>query len=93
MRRPTDIGLQQAGLPEAVAEAIGACHPALAPLLWSNVILTGGCCRLPGLAPRFASELRTFAPDDFEVGVVAPQVGKGCARSWEPAQDVASMLR
>jgi hypothetical protein len=72
--RPNDIGLQQAGLPEAVAQAISACHTALAPLLWSNVILTGGCCRLPGLAGRFAAELRSLAPDDFEVGVVNPQV-------------------
>ncbi|GBF91703.1 hypothetical protein Rsub_04007 [Raphidocelis subcapitata] len=71
--RPTDIGLQQAGLPEAVAAAVAACHPALAPLLWSNVVLTGGCCRLPGLAERFGGELRSLAPDDFEVGVVAPQ--------------------
>ncbi len=79
--RPTDIGLQQAGLPEAVAQAVAACHPALAPLLWSNVILTGGCCRLPGLSDRFARELRTLAPDEFEVGVVAPQVG-GWLRGW-----------
>ncbi|KAI8471017.1 MAG: Actin/actin-like protein [Monoraphidium minutum] len=71
--RPSDIGLQQAGLPEAVASAIAACHPALSPLLWSNVVLTGGCCRLPGLAARFERELRALAPDDFEVGVVSPQ--------------------
>ena len=76
--RPSDIGLQQAGMPEAVAQAIAACHPALAPLLWSNVVLTGGCCRLPGLAQRFRGELRSLAPDDFEVGVVAPQV---CVRA------------
>jgi hypothetical protein len=78
-QRPTDIGLQQAGLPEAVAACVAACHPALAPLLWSNVVLTGGCCRLPGLAERFGGELRSLAPDDFEVGVVAPQVRAAAA--------------
>lgn len=66
------------GLPEAVAAAISSCHPALAPLLWSNVVLTGGCCRLPGLAERVRAELRALAPDEFEVGVVAPEVCPGC---------------
>lgn len=39
---PPDIGLQQAGVAEAVVQAVTACHPALAPLLFSNVVVTGG---------------------------------------------------
>lgn len=73
--RPSDIGLQQAGIHEAVAQAVAGCHPALAPMLFSHIILTGGCSQLPGFAERFRAELRPLVPDDYELGVVMPQVG------------------
>lgn len=38
---PRDIGLEQAGVAETVVQAVQAVHPALHPLLYSNVILTG----------------------------------------------------
>ena len=38
-----DIGLQQAGVAEAVVQAVSAAHPALQPLLYTNVVLTGEC--------------------------------------------------
>jgi actin-related protein 6 len=38
---PTDIGLNQAGLAEAVAMAVSAVHQNLHGLLYSNVLLTG----------------------------------------------------
>lgn len=41
--RPMDIGLQQAGVAEAVVQAVSAAHPALQPLLYTNVVLTGEC--------------------------------------------------
>lgn len=40
--RPSDIGLQQAGVAEVVQQAVAALHPALQPLMYSNVLLTGG---------------------------------------------------
>lgn len=39
---PSDIGLNQAGVAEAVVQAVQAVHPALHPLLYNNIILTGG---------------------------------------------------
>ena len=39
---PSDIGLNQAGVAEAVVQAVQAAHPALQPLLYTNVVLTGG---------------------------------------------------
>ncbi len=39
--RPSDIGLQQAGLAETLVEAVSHTHPALHPLLYTNVLLTG----------------------------------------------------
>ena len=38
---PADIGLQQAGIVEAVVQTVAATHPALQPLLYTNVVLTG----------------------------------------------------
>lgn len=33
--------MEEAGLAEAIAEAVRACHPQLHALLWSNILLTG----------------------------------------------------
>lgn len=78
---PADIGLPQAGLPEVVTQSVSALHPALTPLLYGHVVLTGGCAACPGFGPRFERELRPLVPDGVESGVVAPQVCDGC-RGW-----------
>ena len=39
---PADIGMEEAGLAEAVAQAVQGAHPHLHALLYSNVLLTGG---------------------------------------------------
>ncbi|GFR49305.1 hypothetical protein Agub_g11327 [Astrephomene gubernaculifera] len=70
---PDDIGLQQAGVAEAVVQAVTATHPALAPLLYSNVILTGGVTSCPGFKDRFSAELRALVPDDCSMHVFQPQ--------------------
>jgi len=50
--RPADIGLRQAGAPELVAQAVAGLHPGLQPLMWANVVLTGGALLRPaGGAP------------------------------------------
>ncbi|GFH30038.1 uncharacterized protein HaLaN_28811, partial [Haematococcus lacustris] len=33
---PSDVGLKQAGVAEAVVQAVSAVHPSLAPLLYNN---------------------------------------------------------
>jgi hypothetical protein len=38
---PSDIGLSQAGITEAVVQSVSSVAPALHNLLYSNVILTG----------------------------------------------------
>lgn len=73
--QPTDVGLQQAGLPQAIVEAVQATAPNLHPLLYSNVLCTGGCATCPGFRERLYSELRALVPDDCEVGG-PPQVTK-----------------
>lgn len=43
--RPSDIGLPQAGLPEIITQAVGALHPAMQTVVYSNVLLTGGAAQ------------------------------------------------
>ena len=69
---PPDIGLRQAGLAQAVADAAFAAPPALHPLLLSNVLCTGGLARCPGFRKRRAADLRALVPDDIEVGGQPP---------------------
>ena len=45
LMQPTDIGVPQAGLPEAAAAAVAACSADVRALLWSNVVLVGACRR------------------------------------------------
>ena len=69
--QPTDIGLQQAGLPQAIVEAVQATPPDLHPLLYSNVLCTGGCAKCPGFQERLSNELRSLVPDDYKVSAPA----------------------
>lgn len=66
---PGDVGLPQAGLPEALVQAVSACHCAVQPLLYSNILLTGGCTKFPGFMERFAAELRALVPDTCQVHI------------------------
>ena len=66
---PIDIGMAQAGLAEAIYTAVSACHPHLHALLYSNIILTGGMGKCPGLRERVAAEVRPLVPDDYLVHV------------------------
>ena len=65
--QPSDIGLQQGGLAQTIVEAVEATHPDLHPLLYSNLVCTGGCATCPGFQQRLYSELRALVPDDYEV--------------------------
>jgi actin-related protein 6 len=60
--RPSDVGLLQGGLHELILEAVAATDPALHPLLFGNIVLTGGCAKLPNLCGRLSAELRPLVP-------------------------------
>ena len=66
---PSDVGFEQAGLAEAIVQAIDACPAPLAAQLYGNIELVGGCAQQRGLAERVAAEVRALAPDDVAVGV------------------------
>lgn len=70
--RPSDVGLRQGGLPEAVVEAVEACDIGLRASLYSNILLTGGNVLFPGLAQRLETELRALVPEYYSVAVRTP---------------------
>ena len=48
-------------------------------LLYSNVILSGGCVSIPGFVDRFNIELRSIVPQHLDVHVSVPSDPQGCA--------------
>ncbi|KAJ1615804.1 hypothetical protein T492DRAFT_606769, partial [Pavlovales sp. CCMP2436] len=67
--RPADIGLDEAGVPEAVVQAVGATLPDLHEALYSNILLVGGTTRLPNFGARLEAELRQLVPADYALNV------------------------
>merc|ERR1712192_167979 len=57
--RPSDIGIQQMGLAEAVVESVSACDPAAQPWLYRNILLTGGNMAFPGMGVQAWPRPRT----------------------------------
>lgn len=66
---PTDIGMEEAGIAEAISQAVASVHPHLRGLLYKNVVVIGGTARLPGFVERLTSELRPLVPDDYDLNV------------------------
>ena len=69
---PSDVGMQQMGLAEAAVEAANSVHPELRPLLFSNIICTGGTATCPGFSERLSSDLRELVPSEYEVNLTEP---------------------
>jgi len=75
---PSDIGLNQCGITELIAQSVhheeandSLRDQAVEALMWLNVIVTGGCTKIPGLVERLAREIRQFAPVSYPVSVRA----------------------
>lgn len=87
--RPSDVGLQQAGVAESVMQSLAGLPDAVQALLLENIVLIGGSVRFPGFQQRFTDELRMLAPDEFEVCVTVPPdpVTFACACGANMARD------
>ncbi|KAF3855453.1 hypothetical protein F7725_023508 [Dissostichus mawsoni] len=59
---PSDIGIQEMGIPEAIMHA----H------FFQNIVLTGGNILFPGFRERLEAELRALAPAHLPVSVLQP---------------------
>jgi actin-related protein 6 len=69
---PSDIGIQQCGIPEAVIEAVTSTPDILHPHMYSNILVTGGSAMLPGFRDRVYRDIRALAPSEYDVKVFCP---------------------
>lgn len=49
---PSDIGINEMGIPEAIVDSIDSCPHELRPNLYSNILLVGGNTLFPGFRDR-----------------------------------------
>jgi actin-related protein 6 len=82
--RPSDIGLRQAGVSEAVLQAVAAVPEALRGSLLDNILVVGGSSRLPNFCERLRREVRALAPAELRVSVFSAP-----ARCADPAESGA----
>ncbi|KAF9105019.1 Actin- protein 6 [Mortierella sp. GBA35] len=86
---PSDIGMDQAGIPEAIVDAISSCDEEIRGMLYANVVLIGGNARLPGFKKRVANDLRELAPSEYDVRIGIDKDPLGYA--WKGAKRLATM--
>ncbi|KAK9366544.1 actin family [Lipomyces kononenkoae] len=71
---PSDIGMRQAGLPEAIMQSISAVPDAdVRGLLLGNVVFVGGNTKFSGFRDRMSTELRALVPDDITLRLGFPE--------------------
>uniref|UniRef100_A0A7S4NCX7 Actin-related protein 6 n=2 Tax=Prymnesium polylepis TaxID=72548 RepID=A0A7S4NCX7_9EUKA len=69
LHHPSDIGIEQAGVAECLAQSLEACVPDVRDALCSNIVLTGGTTLLPNFEERLRRELREILPSELAVNV------------------------
>lgn len=69
---PSDVGLREMGIPEAIVHSISACPLETRAHLYNNIVLTGGCAMFPGFRERVEADVRSLAPCELDVRVTLP---------------------
>lgn len=70
---PSDIGIQQMGISETIVHSIETVPEDMQPHFYKNIILTGGNCLFPGFVERVYQDVRSMAPDEYEVNITLPK--------------------
>lgn len=70
---PSDVGIQQMGIAEAIIDACKACPEKTMGHLLPNIVVAGGCAAFPGMAKRLQNEVRALAPEHVLVSVVVSE--------------------
>ncbi|KIW11234.1 hypothetical protein PV08_10534 [Exophiala spinifera] len=66
---PSDIGSKQPGIPDIVMQSLSVLPPLVQATMLSNVLVVGGCAKIPGFVERIEAELRAQIKTDWEVRV------------------------
>ncbi|XP_043981832.1 actin-related protein 6 [Gambusia affinis] len=78
---PSDIGIQEMGIPEAIADSVQSLPEEMHPHFYQNIVLTGGNSLFPGFRERLEAELRSLVPAHLPVNVFLPE--NPVCYSWE----------
>ncbi|EDO31145.1 predicted protein [Nematostella vectensis] len=78
---PSDIGIHEMGIPEAIVDSVSAVPPEMQPHFYMNILLTGGSALFPGFKERIFDDVRALAPCDFDIVVNLPP--NPIAYAWE----------
>ena len=68
---PSDVGSSQPGIADTVIQSLSVLPQALQVAYLANVLVVGGCAKLPGFVERVQRELRMLAPVEYLVRVRA----------------------
>jgi actin-related protein 6 len=85
---PTDIGIQESGVPGAVMEALSVLPEALRVGLLANVVVVGGNALIEGFMGRLETELRSLVPADYVLKIARAE--DSIKHSWLGAARFAS---
>ena len=66
---PSDIGMQQQGLPATVLQAVYSLPQGLWQPFLHNILVVGGSCKFPGFVERLEAELRLLVSEEYEIRV------------------------
>ena len=70
---PSDVGMPQAGLAEAIEQSFsGITEVEQAVLASSGIVLTGGNANIPGFKERMETEVRSRLPASYDVKIISP---------------------
>ncbi|KAI8991097.1 actin-like protein ARP6 [Mycotypha africana] len=72
LMRPSDIGIDQAGIPEAIVQSVSATDSSMHGLFYANIILVGGNANFPGYKERIEQDLRQLVPSEYDIRIVVP---------------------
>jgi actin-related protein 6 len=66
---PSDIGIQESGIPGAVMESLSVLPEALRVGLLANIVVVGGNSLIEGFMERLEAELRMLVPSDLSLNL------------------------
>ncbi|KAF2500421.1 Actin/actin-like protein [Lophium mytilinum] len=66
---PTDIGLQEAGLPEAIMQSLSVLPAALQAGMLANMVVVGGNSLIKGFMERLETDLRQLTPSNIPLRI------------------------
>ncbi len=70
--QPSFLGMEIAGVHEAIFSSILKCDIDIRKDLYANNVMSGGSTMFPGIADRMQKEITAMAPSTMKIKIIAP---------------------